>query len=83
MPCYPHFDMKLTKTKKHDSLSLRIAEGKSWMRLSVSRSGWKITGRGNDMRRTAEMAKLLFEEALEAGFNYGDALEYVESEIQG
>ena len=73
--------MKIQKSVKHDSLSLKIVDGKNWVRLSVGRGGWKITGCGDSMRGVAEKVKSLFEEAMTSKMPYGDAIAYVESEL--
>ena len=73
--------MKVTKTKSHDKMALRVSDGKSWTKLTISRSGWKISGRGSEIKDVALKIKGLIEEVLDAGFNYGDAIDYIEADI--
>lgn len=70
-------NVKITKQNNHDKMWIRATLDKdNWFRLSVTRSGWRITGKGN-MKLHAMMLKKEFEELLEADFNYGDAIEYL------
>ena len=74
-------NVKLTSSTQHDKLWIKATLDKAnYFRLSVTRSGWRVTGRGN-MRLYAMMAKKKFEELLDAGFNYGDAIEYMRLEL--
>lgn len=82
--CYAAFleiMMKIQKSVKHDSLSLKVVEGKDWVRLSVGRRGWKITGKGESMRGVAEKVERLFREATKSGMPYGKAIDHVEAEL--
>jgi hypothetical protein len=69
--------MKVQKTVKHDSLTLKVTEGKEWVKLSVGRRGWKIATKGESMKGTAETIKSLFTEGNGKGMTYSESIDYV------
>lgn len=72
---------KITSKTNHDKLWLKATIDKNnWFRIGVTRSGWRVSGKGN-MRLNALMAKKKFEELLDANFSYGDAIEYLRLEL--
>ena len=72
--------MKTQKTIKHDSLALKIVDGKAWVKLTINRRGWKVTANSETMRGTMEKTARLFQEAVDVqGMAYGAALDYVEA----
>jgi hypothetical protein len=74
-------NVKVTSEIKHDRLALIAKLDKdNWFRISVSRSGWRVTGKGN-MRLHAMMAKKEFEKLIDANYTYGDAIEYMRLDI--
>lgn len=75
-------NVKVTSKTTHDKLWLKATLDKNnWFRLGVTRSGWRITGKGN-MRFYALMAKKKFAELLDADFSYGDAIKYLKLELE-
>ena len=75
-------NVKITKKITHDKMWLRATLDKAnYFYIGVTRTGWRITGKGN-MRLHALMAKNKFEELLDAGFTYGESIEYLELEMK-
>lgn len=74
--------MKIKKNVKHDSLSLKVVvDGKNWVRVSVGRGGWKITGAGDEVRDLFVQVKRLWENAMAEKMPYGAAIAHVESQL--
>ena len=74
-------NVKITSCTKHDGLWIRATLDKSnWARIGVTRSGWRVSARGN-MRIHAMMMRKQFEELLDANYTFGDAMEYMRLEM--
>lgn len=73
--------MKLKKNIQHDKIWLKATNetGKS-CRFYLGRGGWRITG---DPSMKSVMVKMrdLWKEATDAGFKYGEAIDYMEGEL--
>ena len=70
--------MKITKKHNHDSIWLKVTNGKEWAKLSISRGGMRV-------RYTKEMQEIgrkifdLYRVAQDGKLTYGQTLDYVES----
>lgn len=73
--------MKLKKSIQHNKMWLKAtnSDGKS-CRFYLGRRGYRITGDGA-MKSVALKMKELWNEATEAGFNYGEAIDYMEDSL--
>ena len=73
--------MKTKKTVTHNTLSLKVVDGKAWVKLAITRRGASITANTLAMREggVAEKIKRLFQEAMDQGMSYGNAINYVEA----
>lgn len=79
--------MKIVKTEKHDSLSLKVMVGKLWVSLYINRRGCgvKIPAASNQvpaMRELAERMAQLFEKSYRGGAQVGAAFAHVEASLK-
>lgn len=68
---------KVTSKIEYDKMFVRIADGKNYVRVGITRSGWRLTGNGLKMKKLAVKIKKQFEELLDNDFTYGDVIKYL------
>lgn len=70
--------MKIQKKINHDSLWLKVVDGKNWAKLYIGRNVTKVTTRG-EMKTVVDTMISRYKQAMSEGKSFGDAIDYVES----
>lgn len=74
--------MKVTKKLNHDSIWLKVVDGKQYAKLTINRSGTRVRWTIG-FKEVADKIFSLYHQAQKDKLTYGQTLDFVEAKLEG